>query len=50
MRAGSGFLAPTIRPNGFEERLKVANGEKDITFQTKTGARNDSMAEIPRER
>jgi hypothetical protein len=50
VRAGSGFLAPAIRPDSFEERLEVTNGEEDITLQTKTGSRNDSMAEIPRER
>jgi hypothetical protein len=47
---GGLFLVPALRPGSLEERLKVANGEEDVTLETETSTGNDCMAEIPRER
>jgi len=48
--AGSRFLAPTIRPDSLEKRFKVTDREEDVSLETKTGTRNDSMTKVPGQR
>lgn len=42
-------VAPALRPGGSEERLDVADREKNVTLETETGTGKNGVAEVPRD-